>query len=735
MKEKSTSNPPTKKSFIKSPQSMNMFSATARSIMDELRDKHKAIEQHGIKKIHPSELVTLDRVSTFLSKYSNLSEQAKSTESIDQALKVLTDQESNGKERYLYLYPFLLKSGNKVSSKIALISPQNAHEVDVIPYRQACFDYSKPMIDLILTNRAKKSKEINEDQPGNSLILKNKQGENWLNPERFSLESEISSLLKSGFKPYKFIPIRDFIEDFLEYGNGKKSIEEITPNYHIIIDEIQLNEDGSYKVQPEVVIHYRAQADGLEKFAMEYLPKLADSGSSESKQLIHDYRFNHMDAALPGRKQNRDKVKALISMIKAFPFSQTNSDLSKSVQETCDKSIRILNTLIINMDKIIERKYASIEKKLVLNINQMISDHTKSKMTLLTLDLKKEIEGSGIKDTQKINELIEFLEKEISKTFGIRSIENSKSKFYTIDQSYMASVLHKYGTTSKDDPEMQKEYEIAMKINEEMISSKNPRLNINLNEEHVEKMNQDLNRMAIESKAKEKSDFFQNKFNSTVFLITLILGITVTTFLFSLGEDFEYILFGLPLTLFISFMAATIIKKKEPSMNDEPSKDTKTKMPSIDMREESKEEKMNQIAKAASKHVFPANYHHISEKVYSSQSLKDKIQDHIEEIKLSVPVLKKEADMQKVASTIEHSILNTSITIAIPGDVTVPNKPSSIIISRNDFKAPLYRRQLADFYREEMEKKKTDKALVGYYKFLINTLEIEYPKYLNKKIR
>ena len=112
-----------------------------------------------------------------------------------------------------------------------------------------------------------------------------------------------------------------------------------------------------------------------------------------------------------------------------------------------------------------------------------------------------------------------------------------------------------------------------------------------------------------------------------------------------------------------------------------------------------------------------------------------KINEKIGDIQSSSSLLMKEKDQGKVASAIEHAIYNTAVIISIPPEVVAPTMPSTIIINKNDFKTPLYRSQLSEHYRELAEKKKGNKALIKYYTFLINTLEVDYPKYLNKKIR
>ena len=84
-------------------------------------------------------------------------------------------------------------------------------------------------------------------------------------------------------------------------------------------------------------------------------------------------------------------------------------------------------------------------------------------------------------------------------------------------------------------------------------------------------------------------------------------------------------------------------------------------------------------------------------------------------------------------SAINYAVINNSTIINVPPDLMVRNRPNVIIISKNDFKAPLMRNQMAEYFRKEAENNKIYETLVKYYKFLFNTLEVEYYKYLPKK--
>jgi hypothetical protein len=728
MPENESTSSSTKTILIKSPQSLNSFTATAKSILDELREKHKGMEQSGHKKLHPLELIAIDKLGEALLKYTNLSEQAKSNQAVDQALAHILDIKGKGKESFAYIYPFLIKSANKVAAKIALVSPQTASSIDVGPYRDACFEFSKPMIDLILSNRAKKSKDLDDNNPGSILFQKNKSGNDWLYPERFSLESEIASLIKTGFKPYSAIPIKDFIDDFIEYGNTRKNLEQITPKYHIIIDELQVKEDGSYARQPEMVNHYRAQADGLEKFAMIYLPKLCDEGAAGFRPKIQEFKSTHIDGAQAGRKQSREKVKALIGLVKDFPFSQANSELSKSVKETCDEALKILENLISKMDTLIDRKYNNIQDQLFKSVSQKISEHTKNNMTLLVLNVDKELNSSGIKEADKLESVKNKLTEDILKAFGSKEGRDEEGNIitYVVDHTIMASVLHKYGMSAKLSPKEKIEYETAKLINDELIASKNKKLNINIKPDVVAKMTQDLLK---KDQNLEGGDSAANEFLSSLNPVAGIIGFMVVVLcsavMFFIENDLTYIMMGFPVGLVVGVIAAKFIKPKSAEAKSEKKGSGKT--------EESADAKTNQIAKAASKFIYPSSFNSATDKVYDRASLMKKIEKHLGEIKSGAPLLAGETDPNKIASAIEHAMMNNSITIAIPDNLVPKNKPSSYIISKSDFKAPTFRNQLSDIYREQMEKNKMNKELVAYYKFLINVLEVEYHKYLSKK--
>ncbi len=733
------------------------LSATARCILDELRDWHKKTEKHGSKSVHPSYLLTLDKLGELLNKYRNLSEQAKSPQSVDMGLRQILDFEKRGRNKSALMYPFLVRNGNKVLARIALASPQKEAKTDVTPFRQACFTFSEETIDLILTNRAKKPRSLDEDRPGAILLHKNKTGQLWLYPKLASLQSEMASLLRRGFHPYSYIPMNDFLGDFANYAKSKEAVSEILPDYHLIVDDLQLNPDGSYVHQPEVISHYRIQSDALEVFALTYLKQLAErAGYTLFKARIQDFESIHGNAE-SGKKQNSEKVAALLQLVEDFPFDKEKDDLGKRIAEVCLLSTKIIRKLIEEKGLLGERKVEGAFKSLKHRIQTQIKENSANNLTLYRFSPEKRLEGVGITDSELVAKYVPDLVDELKSKFGLKEIkkEDGGTDVYAVDPGYMAAVLHKLTSDAKINPAVERDLAIAKEINSTLVNSRNPALNGMLKPDHVVKLQQDASIMEREVEDRQKSEALAKKLNLSMGLLGF-----VGTMLFFLIASVHFnaagvILVGLPVSLVIGGLLAVFFRDRDKSdiiagVSKSSGSGFKADYSGIsstvsdyysggddDDAEEHfgkgegpKEKKVSLIAKGAERFVFPNRFTKIQDKIHDSKSLRKKIWDNIDNIRQSVTHLRTESDDDKVASTVEYALLQNSAIIAIPDEIVPIGMPSSIILSHTDLKAPLIRDQISEFLRNEAQKKKYDKKLVKYYTFLINTVEVEYYKYL-----
>ncbi len=731
--------------YVHSLQTLPGLTPVAKCIMDELKDRHRKIDKQASKEIHPSFLLTLDKLSESLHKYTNLSVQARTEQAIDVALKQILDLDSRGENRIAYLYPFLIRDGNKIVSKVALIAPQTGNKVDVRPYREACFRESKELVDMILSNRAKKPRTVEEDNPGQFLIHPSKKEPFWLYPKLGSLESEIASLLKKGFHPYSYIPMPDFIDDFVEYGLSTNALIRVLPDFHLIVDELDLTESGDYKRIPELITNYRAQADGLEKFAIHFLKKLAgDAGFSLYLSKLNDFEIKHIHGAEPGRRQNHEKVTYLLDLIKEFPFDTIKTDLAKRVAETSFLAVKILEKLIIEKESLIHRKSEFVYKILEELITKKIADYTKGELKLLNLNLSEEIQKAGVKSEIEAEDFKKRLKEKINSEFGTYESTNADGKeiFYAVDQGYMASVVNKLTSLASVDKRYKNQLDIARKINAKMSNPKDPRLNSSLKPEVLMRLLEDSRRMEkFEAERLQKAEFAK-KFNLVAGAFAFIFSFTFFMTVSFTFDSIQAAILGIPASAIISVLSSILFKNRksveDDALGESDGEEAVSKGSTIiqeSKASKSKDDKLSAISKVAENFIYGGKFNKISEKVYDLKSIRKKIEYHLADIQSAIPLLSKETDRSKVSSSIEYALLQNSIVIAVPEDLVPRNKPNSVIIGKNDFKSPLIRTEIAEYFRSEAEKARHDAELIRYYKFLINTLEVEYYKFLPKKGR
>lgn len=753
-KEESSSDRPSAQSYIFLSDSVGSLTPTARCILDELKDWHKRVEKHGSKEKHASYLMTVDKLPEALGKYTNLGAQGRSENSIHHALRQILDIDHRGQNRAAYAYPYLIRTGSKISSKIALIAPQNENKTDTQPYRQACFRFSQDLIKVLLDNRAKKGRNWDEDNPGSLLLQKNKEGNTWLYPKLGSLEAEISSLVRKGFGNLPYIPMPDFLEDFTLFAREQNLALSVLTDYHIVIDELNILPDGSFKRLPEVVNQILAHMNGLEQFTKDQLTKLAKDAKYESfLSSFSDYISTPKFPSSESKMNPEEEVKKFLAVIENFPYPTEKGNRALSIKETVELSVKILKRLSEEKGSVLTRKDDSIYGTVKNAVISKIPEHTKNHNTLLRIDFEEEVAKAGITSEEKANEYIKRLKDDVfsDHSYYEEKLPDGRSVYYVVDHGYMAAVIHKLAFEGRTNPEYKKQLGYAKIINHKLSNPKHPELNNKLKPELIAKLNADVKNMEVEELEKERSNEIRSRFNAVPGILTFV----VSTLIFITGAYYLRsampIFFGVPFSVVLGFMAAIYFREKSTEEMREdiknsgkfsgigdwgkPTYNSGSSSSSYEDEAETskKEEKLSHIYKAADNFVFPKRFNKITDKVLDPKSLRSRIYENLDNIKRNNMTLGKEKDDDKVASTVEYAVLQSVSTILIPDDVAIRDLPNTILINRTDMKSALFRGQLADHYREEMNKKKFDKKLVKYYTYLINTVEMEYYKYLPKK--
>ncbi|MCB1179924.1 MAG: hypothetical protein KDK36_20270, partial [Leptospiraceae bacterium] len=221
---------------------------------------------------HPAYYITVDRIFDLLASISEATGHEKLKKNINKALLEFIEKREEDKYNWGYIYPVLHLENALIKANICLISPQNDVRIPIAPIRKNCFEYSKNILDIILKGSVKNNKYDYNIHPVEKIY--NEEIKKII-PYGLSIEHEINSLINSAFKPFSFIPIQDYIEDVIEYGNDKGYLIEITNDYHFRKSDILLDEYGNYIQSPPLYWHFFTILKGMESFVLDELNFLA----------------------------------------------------------------------------------------------------------------------------------------------------------------------------------------------------------------------------------------------------------------------------------------------------------------------------------------------------------------------------------------------------------------------------------------------------------------------------
>lgn len=696
-------------------------------ILDLARDRHSQVKSLNGSETETNSLLSLDYLHTLLQKESSLKDAEKTPAAINGALKQMLDVYTNGKEKYGYLYPILINENNKIIPKIMLIAPQKEKQTPIQPFRENCFNYSKKIIDQMLTTRAKNTRR-SDDSTDISLLRLSKSGSEWLFPKLLSVESELVTLLKKGFQPYMYIPLDDFIEDFTNYGLKANKLVQILPDYHMIQEKVEFTENGEYTKVPEVIYHYKSQVESLEKFALKYLGGTAEKLKFQLYQGNIETFRNKYNTSYPEEPEAiKERMDALFELISFFPGAPNDENVKK-ILETCDESIQICKKLYSKMDDLVRYKEKYLSTVFLEGVQKKIDDHTKDKLTLFVLDLNATLSKSNIKDKQLLYELEKELKQIIQTKYGFfESMSNEgKEFFYVTHPGYITCVIHNLTRLTIENKSYQKQLDISKVILDKLREASRQDIDSMVSEADKEKLLRKIEELKNEETKRRQRIEFRNSYN----LVTGVGGFTISLIyfliLYNTYSDILFALLSIPVSLVAGLFFAIIFRRKPFIVRE-----TREEGVSDSENENagSETEKTNQVLKASESYVFKAKFNSIEERIHDRASLKEAIRDNLETIKSNSQIFAKEKNDDKIVSTIENAMLFYSAIITIPSDIVPKGKPTMIILQRGDLKNPHIRSQIAEYFKFQSAAGRSS-GLAAYYNYLYQAVERDYFKYI-----
>lgn len=717
------------RSSLTAPNSADM------EIMAKLDEKLRFIEQKKVSVNDPTYYLALDHISV-----------ANAT-ALEAAIKKVTDMQNGGKNRIAYLYPMLVSHHSKPTFQLFLFyPPKNKNAVrDAGPLRRAAAAKSEPLMRSLLEAKRAKPTEIEEEDPGAALIkLDGSKGARFY-PDFFSLEYDFRRLLKKSYDKLQlpYIEIPDFFEDLRSFfSRSSDLVDRIGDRYHIVIDQLMLDESGNYSRTPEVIRHYRVLADGLEKFVLNVLyDKAKKGGASGYVSQLETFRATHVVTAEPGRKQNKEKVDALMQLAQQYPFDRIQDKENNAIREKLNDVLAWLGVLIEKKDRLVNRKQQQGIDNLLQKIENMVQSHTKQNLDLFQIDLRREI-LRAVKDEAQAMTMENDFEKRLTMRFGSYKVSSSDGSnlYYFVDQKYMSSVLENLSRQMKTDPGAAERFEIANQIYEQLVKRKDPALDQGLTAE--ERINLSQLRAHNLNKHSESKQMAQraNRYNLPQgILVSLISAILFAAAMFYSTQLF-WLVFPLTLISVLAFYrfnfqpkqkTKSVLHEQAPSADNSAAFDSAAKQ----MQEQAAITKQK-IATYGSAMVFPFSPQKQSERVLTEDEFQKKVKMAAPEIKKNVPELSG-LEGRALEEAAYEALREDAVCIVIPTDIikkSLNKVPPALYINYKDFANDQTRTKIAEEYRQ-IFKPNLKEFEQEFYRYLINTLEVKYYTYLKKNLK
>lgn len=717
------------RSSLTAPNSADM------EIMAKLDEKLRFMEQKKVSGADPTYYLALDHISV-----------ANAT-ALEAAIKKVTDMQNGGKNRIAYLYPMLVSHHSKPTFQLFLFyPPKNKNAVrDAGPLRRAAAAKSEPLMRSLLEAKRAKPTEIEEEDPGAALIkLDGSKGARFY-PDFFSLEYDFRRLLKKSYDKLQlpYIEIPDFFEDLRSFfSRSGDLVDRIGDRYHIVIDQLMLDDNGNYARTPEVIRHYRVLADGLEKFVLNVLyDKAKKGGAAAYVSQLEAFRATHVVTAEPGRKQNKEKVEALMQLAQQYPYDRIQDKENNAIREKMNDVLAWLGVLIEKKDRLVSRKQQQGVDNLLQKIENLIQSHTKQNLDLFQIDLRREI-LRAVKDEAQAMAMEADFEKRLTTRYGSYKVSASdgSSLFYFVDQKYMSSVMENLSRQMKSDAGAAERFEIATQIYDQLMRRKDPALDQGLTAE--ERINLSQLRAHNLNKHTESKQMAQraNRYNIPQgILVSLISAILFAAAMFYSTQLF-WLVFPLTLVSVLAFYrfnfqpkqkTKSVLQEPAPAADNSGAFDSAAKQ----MQEQAAITKQK-IATYGSAMVFPFSPSKHSERVLTEDEFRKKVKMAAPEVKKNVPELAGLEGRALEEATYE-ALREDAVCIVIPTEIvkkSMNKVPPALYINYKDFANDQTRTKIAEEYRQ-IFKPNLKEFEQEFYRYLINTLEVKYYTYLKKNLK
>lgn len=694
---------------------------TTKFILNLAMSREKQISQFHGNDVHPDYYLTIDKFHEIVQAEKSLPEEHKNVKSVNESFMQMMDYYSGGKQKFVYMYPVFVQVENSIQAKILLIAPQSNKPTPVSKYRDVCFKYSEPILLNYLKTRSTNTNRVQSTTlPGDTVYFEkdSKKGK-WLFPKIGSIENEFCSIIEAAFAPYQSFVLKDFLSDLVLFGKKNDLIKEILPDFHIPVEEVDVDSDGNYKRIPELAFVFKEHVSGLERFISDKLLDVAKlKGYSLFQRRLEQYNETYRPETHSPEIPDPERIKLLVNLVEDFPFDSKTPNIHE-IREVCEYSAKSIQEMFQEIKLLKENLDKKQVQGIVDKFYEKVIEHTRTKSTLYAFEIDKFVANSKLNASKSFTleiEISKLLESKLG-AYESKTIDG-KRFYYLVELGYMSAVLFNLKKLSLENESYIKQFEAARQIERRAQITSIP-LDTKLLKEQALDFREKLARLEEEEAKRQLKEEYSSRYNHQAGILGFFVSLAYFIGMYYFTEQSIFLYLCIPVCLATAYLFSRLFRSKSLSKKSNSLESNKE----LDF--------LNTVINATENTLFQGEAVSVVDMFHDRRSLRESILTNLSQFKKNIPALSKEKNDEKILTIIEHAIINHSAVIQIPSELIVGSKSDIILINKPDLKSTAIRQQIADYFKYELASAKNT-PLENYFKFIINAIENDYLKYLRK---
>ena len=666
---------------------------------------------------------TLQDIIDVLKYDIELSGKNKTTEAINDAFVEMLDLRKNGLKKKGYLYPVFFERGGRLKAKIVIAVAYDNKPTSITLYRPFFFKHTKFAIEPFIKNFDDSKTGKYYTNPEVSLIFK-KENTIEFNPYGLSLLEDLREEIKDAFNPFSFIELQDFHDDIYNYIRSESLLKIINSKYYIYKREIELNQLGEAKVEPEVYFHYISLFTIMEDLITVNLIALAGQvGLDVSKSQIKDYSKKFPKITSRVISEYTERYPHLSEIVSKFNISSKMNKSQSGLVSAIKTGFTILGELSKFFKEVENEIFLQKNKQVTKALIDGIESHFMNSKTLYIFSPKKPFPESVDQKlispelTSQIKDLV------LDKYQYFESQDNNGNKFfYLLSPQHCLKVVVNLATIFEKDEKYKIQYKIAKLLREKMIKEGIQNLDSSLDFTQKKKLEESLvvlNRSYIESE--EKEDIKKN-FNNLFAYASGSFYLIILLYMYIFYNNTVLLIMS-PLALFVGYVSGRIFKKKKNQIlfNN----------PNIDLNIGATIPPELKAYIPILKDTVFSNKTNAEDIVMNTADMENYFKSNLSTLMSKNLTLFNNLPQEKSIELLGEVARSLSILIKIPKYIQNKHFPEEVLINKDFLKDNFKKAQVMEFYKSNL-KQASDMKInddLRYYKYILEILECDFSEY------